>query len=71
MIAADANVAAPPASSLREQIGWCCYDWAASAFTTTGVVVFVGPYLTGIALAAADASGYVRPLGIPIAAGAV
>ncbi len=50
----------------REQIGWYCYDWANSAFATTVIAVFLGPYLTAIAEAAADAQGYIYPLGVPI-----
>lgn len=53
----------------REQIGWYFYDWANSAFSTTVVTVFLGPYLTEVTRAAADANGFVYPLGIPIAAG--
>lgn len=54
----------------REQIGWYFYDWANSAFSTTVVTVFLGPYLTEVARSAADADGLVYPLGIPVAAGA-
>jgi len=57
------------ADDRREQIGWYFYDWANSAFSTTVVTVFLGPYLTGIVSAAADANGLVYPLGIPVAAG--
>ncbi len=53
----------------QEQIGWYFYDWANSAFSTTVVTVFLGPYLTSIARNAADANGFVYPLGIPVAAG--
>ena len=56
------------ASSRRERVGWYTYDWANSAFSTTVVTVFLGPYLTAIARAAADADGFVRPFGLPIAA---
>lgn len=52
-----------------EQTGWYFYDWANSAFSTTVVTVFLGPYLTTITKAAADASGNVYPLGIPVNAG--
>jgi MFS transporter, UMF1 family len=52
--------------SVREQRGWYMYDFANSAFSTTVVTLFMGPYLTAIARSAADASGYVHPLGIPI-----
>ncbi|MBC8162238.1 MAG: MFS transporter [Roseiflexaceae bacterium] len=54
--------------SRREQVGWYFYDVANSAFTTTVVTVFLGPYLTNITQAAADATGFVYPLGIPVAA---
>lgn len=61
----------PPATNnRREQIGWYFYDWANSAFSTTVVTVFLGPYLTSVARNAADANGFVYPLGIPVAAGA-
>lgn len=53
----------------REQWGWYVYDWANSAFPTTVVTVFLGPYLTTVTRAAADPSGFVYPLGIPVAAG--
>ncbi|WP_147137185.1 MFS transporter [Stackebrandtia albiflava] len=39
------------------------YDWANSAFSTTVVTAFLGPYLTGIAEAGADADGRVSLLG--------
>ncbi|MBA3533011.1 MAG: MFS transporter [Ardenticatenales bacterium] len=52
----------------REKLGWYFYDWANSAFSTTVVTVFLGPYLTSIATAAAT-KGFVYPLGIPVAAG--
>jgi MFS transporter, UMF1 family len=54
--------------SRREQIGWYFYDWGNSAFSTTVVTVFLGPYLTSVAQAAADANGMVYPLGIPVLA---
>jgi UMF1 family MFS transporter len=52
----------------RTQRSWYVYDWANSAFQTTVITVFLGPFLTGLAQAAADAQGFVRPLGIPIRA---
>jgi MFS transporter, UMF1 family len=55
--------------SRKEQIGWYFYDWANSAFSTTVVTVFMGPYITSIAEAAADAEGFIYPLGIPVFAG--
>ena len=53
----------------REIRAWYFYDWANSAFSTTVVTVFLGPYLTAITRAAADANGFVYPLGIPVGAG--
>ncbi len=50
----------------REIFGWAMYDWANSAFSTTVVTVFLGPYLTSITKAAADAQGLIYLLGIPI-----
>ncbi len=57
-----------PAYSRREQIGWYFYDWANSAFSTTVVTVFLGPYLTAVTKQAADPTGYVYPLGLPVLA---
>jgi UMF1 family MFS transporter len=54
--------------SRREQVGWYFYDWANSAFSTTVVTVFLGPYLTTVTQNAADATGYVHPLGIRVLA---
>jgi len=59
----------PVPYSRREQVGWYFYDWANSAFSTTVVTVFLGPYLTAITQNAADASGYVYPLGVKVLAG--
>ncbi|MGW1161819.1 MFS transporter [Streptomyces sp. NPDC002513] len=53
----------------REQRGWYFYDWACSVYSTSVLTVFLGPYLTAVAKAAADADGYVHPLGIPVRAG--
>ena len=51
----------------REIFGWTMYDWANSAFSTTVVTVFLGPYLTSIADAASKASGGFLYLGnVPI-----
>ncbi|MEM8535635.1 MAG: MFS transporter [Chloroflexota bacterium] len=57
---------APLIDNRREQVGWYFYDWANSAFSTTVVTVFLGPYLTSVTQNAADANGFVYPLGIPI-----
>jgi UMF1 family MFS transporter len=53
-----------------QQRAWYVYDWANSAFQTTVITVFLGPYLTGLVAAAADVEGFVRPLGIPVRAAA-
>jgi UMF1 family MFS transporter len=54
--------------SRREQTGWYFYDWANSAFPTTVVTVFLGPYITSVlASRAADPNGFIHPLGIPVA----
>jgi UMF1 family MFS transporter len=53
----------------REQRGWYFYDWACSVYSTSVLTVFLGPYLTSVAEDAADADGYVHPLGIPVRAG--
>ncbi len=56
-------------STRRERVGWYFYDWANAAFPTTVVTVFLGPWLTTVTKAAADADGFVHPLGIPVRAG--
>lgn len=48
----------------RQQRAWTWYDWAASAFSTTVVTVFLGPYLTGIAETAAESGTSITLLGI-------
>ncbi len=56
-------------STRKERISWYLYDWANSAFYTTVITVFLGPYLTGITKNAADADGFVSLFGISIFAG--
>ncbi|MGW0987504.1 MFS transporter [Streptomyces sp. NPDC002486] len=67
------TVRTPPADGAaelrREQRGWYFYDWACSVYSTSVLTVFLGPYLTSVAKAAADPDGYVHPLGIPVRAG--
>jgi UMF1 family MFS transporter len=53
----------------REQRGWYFYDWACSVYSTSVLTVFLGPYLTAVAEKAADADGFVHPLGVPVRAG--
>ncbi len=57
--------------SSRTQRGWYVYDWANSAFQTSVITVFAGPFLTAAAEAAAGADGFVRPLGVPVRAAAL
>lgn len=47
---------------------WYMYDWAVSAYTTTVITVFIGPYLTTIAESATLETGgkFLSILGIPI-----
>lgn len=52
--------------SAREQHGWYMYDFAQTAFSTTVITLFLGPYLTALAKAAADAHGMVHPLRLDI-----
>ncbi|MEZ5116729.1 MAG: MFS transporter [Candidatus Nanopelagicales bacterium] len=66
------SVAPPPgadtgAERRREQRGWYFYDWANSAFSTTVVTVFLGPYLTSVAEAGA-VDGDVTLLGLSVSA---
>jgi len=60
---------AAPRSDRRERVGWYFYAFADHAFFTTILAVFIGPYLTSVAKAAADSHGRVHPLGISVAAG--
>jgi UMF1 family MFS transporter len=53
----------------RETRGWAMYDWANSAFSVTVGTVFLGPYVAGLARAAAMRAGTttIPLLGIPVA----
>jgi UMF1 family MFS transporter len=73
---APRTAAAVPVGGRRERTGWYFYDWAMSAFSTTVITVFLGPYLTAVTERAAgcdvDADTCdraVHPLGITVAAG--
>jgi UMF1 family MFS transporter len=55
-----------PEYSKREQRGWYLYDWANSTYATSVLLVFLGPYLTALAKAAADPKGFIYPFGIPV-----
>lgn len=52
--------------SRAEQRSWYVYDFANSAFASTVVTLFLGPYLTVLARAAADSTGHIYPLGIQV-----
>ncbi len=54
----------------RARWAWYMYDWANSAFPTTVVTVFLGPYLTQVAHRAAEGSGGVAVLGMLVSADA-
>lgn len=55
-----------PAARRREHRGWYWYDWANSAFPTTVLTVFLGPYLTDIATTAAAGRPYIDVLGLDV-----
>ncbi|GAA4734241.1 MFS transporter [Modestobacter marinus] len=59
----------PDRALRRERAGWYSYDWAMSVFNTSVTTVFLAPYLTSIAEAAADADGRIHPLGISVPPG--
>jgi UMF1 family MFS transporter len=59
-----------PAARKREQWGWYFYDWANSAFPTTVLTVFLGPYLITIAENAAGGGQYVDVIGFDVRPGA-
>ncbi|MCY1143333.1 MFS transporter [Actinoplanes sp. Pm04-4] len=74
MAAPGTDLTAAPAR--RERTGWYFYDWANSAFSTTVLTVFLGPFLTtvteiaaGCPLGTDDCTGRVHPFGITVAAG--
>jgi UMF1 family MFS transporter len=76
MTAPETAVDPAPVGTRRERTGWYFYDWAMSAFSTTVITVFLGPYLTAVTERAAgcdpDADTCARavhPLGITVAAG--
>lgn len=52
----------------RERLGWYFYDWANSAFPTTVITVFLGPYLTTIANNSAR-NGLIDVYGFQVASG--
>jgi len=50
---------------------WYLYDWANSAFSTTVIALFIGPYLTSIAENSADASGLISIWGLDMRPGSL
>lgn len=70
MIDTPAEAGARAAGSRGDRVGWYFYDFANSAFATSVTTVFLGPYLTSVARAAADANGLVYPLGVGVRVGA-
>lgn len=56
----------PITYSRKEQRAWYFYDVANSAFASTVLTLFLGPYLTSLAKAAAGPDGMVHPFGIPV-----
>jgi UMF1 family MFS transporter len=50
---------------------WYLYDWANSAFSTTVVSLFIGPYLTSIAENSADAAGMISLWGFEMRPGSL
>lgn len=53
----------------HEQRGWSWYDWANSAFSTTVVTVFLGPYLLSVVETAEAAGQRITLLGVlPVSA---
>src|SRR5690554_2834333 len=56
-----------PQERRREHRAWYWYDWADSAFQTTALTVFLGPYLTTVATTAAGGEdGFVTFLGLDL-----
>lgn len=54
----------------RARRAWYMYDWANSAFPTTVLTVFLGPYLTQVAHRAAEENGGIWVLGLHVSADA-
>ncbi|WP_351224345.1 MFS transporter [Streptomyces sp. NPDC002133] len=69
--AADRTASTDEGDRRRQQRGWYFYDFACSVYSTSVLTVFLGPYLTSVAKAAADAEGFVHPLGVPVRAGSL
>jgi len=61
--------ATAPINDKKEIFGWAMYDWANSAFSTTIVAAFLGPYLANLAAESAKVNpdGLARFFGLPVA----
>jgi MFS transporter, UMF1 family len=59
-VSVEASDSAAVQATQRERRGWYFYDWANSAFSTTVVTVFLGPYLITLAEHAAGPHGRVH-----------
>jgi len=57
-------------SSKKELKSWYLYDWANSAYSTTVITLFLGPYLTTIAKNA-QVNGLINFFGFSIPAGSI
>lgn len=55
----------------RQRVGWYVYDWANSAFSTSVITVFLGPYLTSVAEASVGADGHLNVFGLGLHPGAL
>ena len=55
----------------RVRRSWYLYDWANSAFSTTVISLFIGPYLTSVAESGADASGMISLWGLEMRPGSL
>ncbi len=53
---------------VKARRSWYFYDFANSAFSTTVISVFLGPYLTGLAQDNSNSNGFISVLGINMAA---
>jgi MFS-type transporter involved in bile tolerance (Atg22 family) len=56
MVAPAVAEPARPGATRRERRGWYFYDWANSAFQTTVITVFLGPFLTTVTELAASSA---------------
>jgi UMF1 family MFS transporter len=58
-------------TSKKVRRSWYLYDWANSAFSTTVISLFLGPYLTSVAESAANASGMISLWGLNMRPGSL